>query len=145
MSVKTASALSAEWHEAVASNMSGPDLRFPPPWYPAAKIGDYDIVPIDNSAALYREGATMHHCVGTYADRVQSGRLYVYSVHRASEKVATFSLARQSASATLDEIRGPYNAQPDKQIVAAVRRWLREQAPLPPSEFKHDVWARAAE
>jgi hypothetical protein len=43
MSVKTASALSAEWHEAVASHMSGPDLAFPPPWYPAATIGDFEM------------------------------------------------------------------------------------------------------
>jgi hypothetical protein len=135
-----ASALSAKWHEAVASHMSGPNLAFPPPWYPAAKIGDYDIVPIDDSAALYLEGAAMRHCVGTYADHVQSGRLYVYSVRRASERVATFPLAREAASAMLSEIRGPCNAQPDKQIVAAVRRWLRAQAPLPRSEFKNDVW-----
>jgi PcfJ-like protein len=139
MSVKTASALSAEWHEAVASHISGPDLAFPSPWYPAAQIGDYDIVPIDNSAALYLEGAAMHHCVGTSADHVQRGGLYVYSVRRAGERVATFSLAREAASATLREIRGPCNAQPEKQIVRAVRRWLREQA-LPPCEFTHDVW-----
>jgi hypothetical protein len=54
-------ALSAEWHEAVANHMLGPNLTFPPLWYPAATIGDYDIVPIYNSTALYREGATMHH------------------------------------------------------------------------------------
>jgi hypothetical protein len=86
----------------------------------------------------------MRHCVATHAGHVQSGGLYIYSVRRAGERVATFSLEREAASATLREIRGPCNAQPDKQIVAAVRRWLQAQPPLPPSEFKHHV-AEAAE
>jgi hypothetical protein len=54
MSVKTATALRAKWHEAVANHMSGPNLAFPPPWYPAAKIGDYDIIPTPNSIAKGR-------------------------------------------------------------------------------------------
>ena len=65
MSLKTVTRLSADWHEAVASHMVGPQFAFPPPWYPAAKVGGFEILPIDNSAALYREGAAMHHCIGT--------------------------------------------------------------------------------
>ena len=57
MSLKTVTALSAEWHEAVAAGMDGPDAALPPPWYPAAKVGDFDILPIETSAELYREGA----------------------------------------------------------------------------------------
>jgi hypothetical protein len=118
--------------------MSGPDLTFPSPWFPATKIGDYEVVPIDNSAALYREGAAMHHCVGTYAGAVRGGTLYIYSVRRDGERVATLALARSAVSAALSQIRGPCNTQPDKRIVAAVRRWLRAQAALPRSEFNHD-------
>jgi hypothetical protein len=139
MSVKTATALSARWHETVANHMDGQDSIFPPAWYPATRLGDYEIVPVESSAALFREGAAMHHCVGALADRVQSGRLYVYSVRRAGERVATFSLAREAASATLIEIRGPCNARPEEKVVAVVRRWLRARAPLPPREVKHDV------
>src|SRR5262249_29777541 len=64
MSLKTVVTLSAEWHEAVAQDMDGPKYAFPQPWYAAVQVGGYEIVPIDNSADLYREGATMHHCVG---------------------------------------------------------------------------------
>ena len=98
MSLKTVTTLSAQWHEAVASNMTGPDLALPPPWYPAAKVGDLEIVPIENSGDLYREGASMHHCVGTYAPDVRAGRLYVYSVRRDGERVATLALARDQTS-----------------------------------------------
>jgi PcfJ-like protein len=74
MSLKTVMKLSADWHEAVANSMDGPDLAFPSPWFPAATIGDYQIVPIETAAELYREGHAMHHCVGTYSDEVRSGR-----------------------------------------------------------------------
>jgi PcfJ-like protein len=132
MSLKTVTTLSADWHEAVAANLTGPDMTFPAPWYPAAKVGDYDILPIEDSASLYREGATMRHCVGTYADSVRNGGLQIYSVRRDEERLATVSLARCDRSAQLSELRGPCNAQPPKEITTAVRRWLKAQKPLPP-------------
>ena len=57
MSLRTVTKLSAEWHEAVASNLTGPQHTFPAPWFPAATINGVEIIPIDNSADLYREGA----------------------------------------------------------------------------------------
>jgi PcfJ-like protein len=133
MSLNTVTTLSAEWHEAVAAAMDGPAATFPPPWYAAAKIGDFDIVPIDNSAALYREGAAMHHCVGTFTDAVQSGSLYVYSVRRDGQRVATLAIERDptSTKAQLGQLRGPCNAQPPKALILAVQRWLRAQGPFP--------------
>ena len=131
MSLKTVTTLSAEWHEAVAAAMDGPDTTFPSPWYPAAKAGNFDIVPIEKSAELYREGAAMHHCIGTCVDAVQSGGCYVYSVRQAHKRIATFALVRRADSAELSEIRGPCNAQVPEKTVAAVRRWLRAQPPLP--------------
>jgi hypothetical protein len=140
MSVGTASTLSAEWHEAVASNMDGPDVDFPSPWFPTATIGNYQITPIETAAELYREGHCMHHCVGTYSDEVRSGWQYIYSIRRSGARVATVALARCEQGACLSEIReirGPCNTVPAIEIVAAVRRWLREQAPLPPLLIAH--------
>ena len=131
MSLKTVTMLSAEWHEAVAAAMDGPDTTFPSPWYPAAKAGNFDIVPIEKSAELYREGAAMHHCIGTCVDAVQSGGCYVYSVRQVHKRIATFTLVRRAVFAELSEIRGPCNAQVPEKTVAAVRRWLRAQPPLP--------------
>jgi hypothetical protein len=62
---------------------------------------------------------------------VQSGRCYVYSVRQAQKRIATFALVRRAVSAELSEIRGPRNAQVPEKTVAAVRRWLRAQPPLP--------------
>ena len=94
MSLRTATTLSAEWHEAVANRLDGRDRAFPAPWYPATKIGNTDIVPIENAASLYREGQAMHHCVGTYSDRVLAGHFCIYSIKRDGARVATLALGR---------------------------------------------------
>jgi hypothetical protein len=65
MSLVTVTKLSADWHEAVAANMSGPSSEFPEPWCPGGVSGGFDIVPIIRSANLYREGKLLHHCAGT--------------------------------------------------------------------------------
>ena len=74
----------------------------------------------------------MHHCVGTYGDRVQCGSLYIYSIRRSGKRVATMALGRNNAQACVEQIRGPYNTEPPKAIVAIVARWLDAQQPLPP-------------
>ena len=127
MSLRTVTRLSAEWHEAVASNLTGPQHTFPAPWFPADTINGLEIIPIDNSADLYREGALMHHCIGTYDDEVRAGRYYVYSVRRDGERVASAGLVLLGAQAELDQVRGPCNAAAPKQITATVERWLRTQ------------------
>jgi len=131
MSLKTAMTLSADWHEAVANNLHGPNSAFPDPWYPAARLGDYEILPIEDAASLYREGTAMHHCVGTYGDQVQRGDLYVYSIRRSGERVATLAIGRHDGSPYLVQIRGPCNTDPPKPIVATVQRWLTALKPLP--------------
>jgi hypothetical protein len=129
MSLRTVTKLSAEWHEAVASNLTGPQYSFPVPWFRAARVNGVEIIPIDNSADLYREGASMHHCIGTYAGEVRAGRYYVYSIRRDAERLATAGLVLDGARAILAELRGPCNAPAPKQITAAVQRWLRTQTP----------------
>jgi PcfJ-like protein len=129
--------LSADWHEAVANNLDGPNSAFPNPWYAATRLGDYEILPIEDAASLYREGTAMHHCVGTYGDRVQRGYLYIYSIRRNGERVATLALGRDDGRANLEQIRGPCNSDPPKPIVATVQRWLRAQKPLPPQGSSH--------
>jgi hypothetical protein len=141
MSLKTATALSAEWHEAVANNLDGPNSAFPAPWYPAAKIGNTEIVPIEDAATLYREGSAMHHCVGTYRHRVQGGELYVYSMRHDGERVATLALGRYNGKVHIDQIRGPCNVEPPKAIIRTVQRWLRAQKPLRPPAIMEDLRA----
>ncbi len=134
MGVKAVMQASHDWHEAVASNADSTDSSaLPPPWFPAGKQGAFEIIPITTAGGLVREGYAMHHCVGSYADRVRGGDCYVYSVRKDGERVATVSLVPPGPfignvrQVSIEQVRGPCNAEPPKAIVTAVRQWLRER------------------
>ncbi len=80
----------------------------------------------------------MHHCVGTYGDRVRHGGSYVYSVRKQATRVATIELSKCGERASLGHIRGPCNSQVPKEIERAVLKWLRSQKefrfPEPPED-----------
>jgi hypothetical protein len=127
MSLATVSKLSADWHEAVAANLTGPNLEFPDPWCPGTASGAFDIVPITNSADLYREGKLMHHCAGTYAHHVHSGDCYIFSVRKDRVPLATLELVRREVGVAIGQLRGACNAKPSKEVLRAVNSWLRAQ------------------
>src|SRR5262249_49785189 len=57
MSVRTVRELSVHWHEVVARKVDEKSRPFPEPWFPAGRLSSgQEIVPITNSADLYREG-----------------------------------------------------------------------------------------
>jgi hypothetical protein len=131
MGLKAAVEASHEWHEAVASNMDSDGGSLPPPWYPAAKVGAFEIIPIETAAELVREGYALHHCVGTYADDVRAGACYVFSIRRDGEPVATLALVRDhdnNGKQSIGQVRGPCNAEPPKAVMTAVHRWFRDAA-----------------
>jgi hypothetical protein len=128
MSLRTVTKLSAQWHEAVASRLDGPQHAFPPPWIAGTSIDGLDIIPIDHSGDLYREGAIMHHCVGIYRQDVILGRYYVYSIRRNGKRIATVGLVRKEGRPTLQQIRGPCNVEASGEIKTTVQRWLRSNS-----------------
>ena len=127
MSLTTITRLSADWHEAVAANMTGRNFEFPEPWCPGGASTDLGIVPITSSADLYREGKLMHHCVGTYAAQVHAGDCYIFLVRRDGSSLATLQLVRGETGVAIGQLRGPCNAKPSKEILRAVNSWLRAQ------------------
>jgi hypothetical protein len=76
-----------EFHDLAAMRLyANPDLQlqmilaeniaFPPPPFP----GSADIQPIATPQDLFDEGRRMHHCIGSYIDRVRYGGFYAYRV-----------------------------------------------------------------
>jgi hypothetical protein len=127
MPLATVTKLSAEWHDAVADNMTGPDSQFPEPWCPGGRSGGFDIIPITSTAELYREGKLMHHCAGAYAGQVHSGDCYMFSVRKDGERLATVELRRGEACVEVGQLRGPCNAKAPKEVLRGVNLWLRAQ------------------
>jgi hypothetical protein len=127
MSLATVTKLSADWHEAVAANMIGPNSEFPEPWCPGGEACGFEIVPITTSADLYREGKLLHHCGGTYAGSVHSGACYLFSVRKDGAPIATLELVHREAGVTIGQLRGLCNAKAPKEVQRAVNSWLRAQ------------------
>ena len=124
MSLRTVIGLSHDWHEAVAANMTGPNLALPDPWCEGDTINGYTITPLTTSADLYREGKTMHNCVGTYVENIRFGGCYIFSVTKNGARTATVELVNNEGRPELAQVRAPCNATADRQVKRAVRRWL---------------------
>jgi hypothetical protein len=57
MSLKTVTKLSADWHDAVAMNMSGPIYDFIEPWCGAGRSGKYEIIRLQIQQTFIKKGA----------------------------------------------------------------------------------------
>jgi hypothetical protein len=145
MGLKAATQASQEWHEAVATHADcRQGLELPPPWFPAAKQGAFEIIPIVTAADLYREGQAMHHCVATYADRVREGACYVFSVRQSGNRVATVSLFQRGAQVLIEQVRGPCNSSPTTAIMTALRQWLRTRPAIKPRNQQSEGLGRTS-
>jgi hypothetical protein len=127
MSLATVTKLSADWHEAVAVNMTGPNSEFPEPWCPGGVSCGFEIVPITTSADLYREGKLLHHCAGTYANSVHWGQCYLFSVRKDGAPLATLELVHREAGVAIGQLQGACNTKAPKEVERAVKSWLRAQ------------------
>jgi hypothetical protein len=128
MAVRTVLKLSEEWHEAVvAGNIDGPCSEFPEPWCDGAEVGSRQIVPLRNSAELFREGYLMRHCVGSYGDLVQRGEAYIFSVRENGSSIATIELTRCDGEVSIGQIRGSRNSEVGKEIHRVIMHWFRSR------------------
>jgi hypothetical protein len=110
-----------------------------------AKIGrqvEWTIRELVTSAQLGVEGRTMHHCVGSYADRCMSGGKSIWSMRivdleaEEPEPMHVLTIAVDPKRRTVTESRGKYNLKPfDNKRVGKKRRanglylrFLRESA-----------------
>jgi PcfJ-like protein len=122
MSMETVRKENEVWHEAIANcKASKSDYNIPAPWYPAAQVNGYQIVPLDSTEELWKEGRAMHHCAGSYDYRVAAGQCYLYSVRKGDNRVGTVELVRKEGKVKLLQIRAACNAEPPREVKGAVR------------------------
>ena len=75
------------------SRPTGATMRWP--WYPAGQVNGYQIVPLDSTEELWKEGQAMHHCAGSYDYRIAAGKCYMYSVRQGNNRLATVELVKK--------------------------------------------------
>jgi len=81
---------------------------------------------------IWDEGARMHHCVGSYADRVARGSSRIYSVRQAGQRVATLELRRTTRAGSashkyaLVQLKGPRNSQPSVPTATAAAAFVAQ-------------------
>lgn len=131
MSLRTVRRLTRQWHEAVADGMRASDcVRFPRPPLPGSEMGEFRIVPITDSSALYLEGKSLHHCAATYQQDIVDGKCWIYSVRRCEERIATFAVQADDDGARLGQIRGTCNSKPDSSCERAIQEWFRQHSTI---------------
>jgi PcfJ-like protein len=104
---------------------TGVVLCEPPHWWRPIRCGRL----LNTQALLSREGAEMHHCVGTYGDRVARGESIIMSFRVRMTKTGEElrSTAEFSRTGCLVQHKGPSNAAPgpvlQKVVRICTRRW----------------------
>lgn len=83
------------------------------------EAGGFEFVALRSGLDLFTEGAAMRHCVSTYVRKVMSGQSRIYSVRKDGRRVATLELSEVGRSWAPVQIKGPYNAQPPKEVQRA--------------------------
>jgi len=87
--------------------------------------GTVDIVPLSRASELREEGATQHHCVGSYAATVRRGECYIYRV-LAPER-ATLSLVRGADGCwQIEQLNLARNRPVALSTRKAVQDWLNQ-------------------
>ncbi len=97
--------------------------RFPVPPVP----GTADIVPLTDAGQLLEEGRQQHNCVGSYAEPVASGEVFIYRVLRPER--ATLSI-RPAASGEweIEQLMRGCNQPVSRATALMVQRWLAQES-----------------
>lgn len=83
----------------------------------------------ENSTELIAEGKTLHHCVGTYADKHAKGKCTIILIRKQSEPNKPYYTMELSPRGGIVQVRGSHNCgmtQEVKAFVEAYKKYLAE-------------------
>lgn len=86
------------------------------------KDGYCFIVPRD-IRALIQEGNDLHHCIGSYIDKIISGESKIFFMRKSSERNTSFVTIEIDDSCDITEIKGMFNTDPEPEIIAIANKW----------------------
>lgn len=89
---------------------------------------DYSIILPKNISDVINEGKTMHHCVGSYVDRIIQRKSVIYFLRKADDlegrSVATFEVNPLTDS--IVQIQAPYNKRPEEKAIKFIKKWCKK-------------------
>ena len=86
------------------------------------KDGYCFIVPYDIKA-LIQEGNSLHHCIGSYVDKIISGESKIIFMRTIAEKNNSFVTIEIDDNCDITEIKGAFNKEPEPDIIAIANKW----------------------
>ncbi len=92
---------------------------------------------------LVLEGRAMHHCVADYALQVALGSSRIFSISQDGVRVATMEIAVQGDKPheiAIAQIKGPNNARPSEEVIAAAFAFTEQVRDNPPPSFPARAW-----
>ena len=78
---------------------------------------------------LVAEGRALHHCVGSYVDRVAEGRCLIVFVRRIVEPKKPY-VTVEVRDGKIAQIHGDYNSAPTEEVQKFVDLWSRKVLPM---------------
>jgi chromosomal replication initiator protein len=133
--MQQAIAASQRWHaelamRSFAAEAQRPDWRTVIDYGPLPvrmEVDGYAFVALQTREQLYQEGAVMHHCVRTYADRVARGQSRIYSVCRGDTRVATLEIVPSMLGTghfEYSQLKAVRNGRPENKATLATSAFI---------------------
>ena len=95
----------------------------------ALKQSKLKIRRLDSAEALELEGATMHHCVGIYADKVNSGKAYIFHVGYKGKSYTcelNYKTSNRTKEFYIRQLYGKYNRTAPQPLHEEIQKLISE-------------------
>jgi hypothetical protein len=130
----------AEWHRRLGRQKAPKFTTWPPSGIAPLRLEEgqqetrkvYTVTELLSSRELIEEGASMGHCVGSYADSCASGRVSIWSMRVADawgNESRLLTLEVWNANRHVIQARRKFNKLPTPKDLAVLRRWADTGGP----------------
>lgn len=130
-----------EWHEVMAGKGSGkmyrnsdPNLVVYGPNWENEDWNGWTVQEVRGENDLAVEGNKMNHCVGSYCDDVESGRVRIFSL-RDPLNEPKVTVEMNSDMSRIEQVQGNSNSSPEDRFMRMLGEWFRS---LPKKPFFGD-------
>jgi hypothetical protein len=105
--------------------------RRPSPWISGGSTGTVEVVPLVTVEDFLAEAAAMDNCLDQFAERIETGLSWVYSIRRDGKPLADVEIGLTDHAVgvpTVLQLRGPRNRQLPPEMWRIVYAWLAASA-----------------